>query len=519
MRAMGRFAPNLVASAAGFGVTALIGLWFTPYLIRQLGVASYGLVPLATTVTSYLAVFILVLNAAVGRNLIVALERGDLEEASRVFNTSLFGTILIVLALAAVGFGLATQVSRLFQVPPGEEQQFMWLSVLTVASFLVTQLGAPFSLTLYARNRYDLRNCLNIAANGVKVGVPVILFALLKPSVLAVGLGLLASGFVLLGGHIAGWRFLIPALRIRIRDFGWQQMIAQMAMSVWLVVGHMGNLIMLNVDLIVANRVLGALVAGQYAAVMTWSTALCSYGFMVGRIFGPKITALFARDDRTGMAVYAQRSVKFAGLMIALPVGLVCGLAKPLLHVWLGPEAEHLAPLVMLMTIHLSVNLGTQPLTNVQVATYRMRLPAFIGLAAGVLNVALAVLLSGPAGWGAYGVAAAGAIALTAWYLIFLPLHVAHILGRPWREFYRDKLSVAAATLILAALGWLCSRMFVLDSWVEVIGASAILAAVFALATYALLLTSGERRAVWAMLRIRAIQRERVSRSGGSVDS
>lgn len=503
----GRFVPNLVGSAAGFGITVLIGLWFTPYLIRELGVATYGLVPLATTVTSYLGILTLTLNAAVSRNLTISLERGDLEEATRVFNTSLFGSLGLVAILAGPGVWLASRADDFFSVPPGQGQQFVWLSLCVLGAFLVTTAGTPFSVTMYARNRYDLRNVLNILANGVRVGIPVALFALLRPTVVAVGVGVLVSSVVLFGGYVLAWRALIPSLRVRVRSFRWQTVRLQMTMSVWLVVAYGATLLLLSIDLVVANRVLGPVAAGEYAAVMTWSTFLRSYASTVGGIFGPRITALFARDDKAGLATYAQRSAKFVGIMIALPVGLVCGLSRPLLHVWLGPQAEGLAPLMMLMTIHLSVNLGTQPLQNVQVATNRMRVPALVGLAAGLVNVILAVVLSGAAGWGMYGIAAAGAFVLTAWNLLFLPLHVAHVIGQPRRQFYADKLPVAAATIVLTAAGWLLSHYLSLNTWAGVILVSLMLAAVYVAAAYRLLLTAEERAIALRLMRPRAARR------------
>ena len=54
---------NLAANFANFAFALLIGLWFTPYLIHNLGTASYGIIPLITQVTNYMAVATIVLNS------------------------------------------------------------------------------------------------------------------------------------------------------------------------------------------------------------------------------------------------------------------------------------------------------------------------------------------------------------------------------------------------------------------------------------------------------------------------
>ena len=60
-----------------------------------------------------------------------------------------------------------------------------------------------------------------------------------------------------------------------------------------------------------------------------------------------------------------------------------------------------------------------------------MRVPAIVTIVMGFGNLGLAILLAGPMGWGLYGVAAAGAIALTAKNLIFTPLYARARSGSP----------------------------------------------------------------------------------------
>src|SRR4051812_795311 len=71
-----RLSINIVANVLGFAVTTAVGIFLTPYLIRHLGVAAYGVIPLATTVSSYLTIVTLVVNAAVARFITVSLQRG-----------------------------------------------------------------------------------------------------------------------------------------------------------------------------------------------------------------------------------------------------------------------------------------------------------------------------------------------------------------------------------------------------------------------------------------------------------
>ena len=99
----GRLLTNLVWNFADFVTAVAAGLWFTPYLIRSLGTDVFGLVPLATMIVGYLAVVTVGLNAAVGRNLTIAVEAGQHDKANRVFNTSLWGGIVLSAVLIIAG--------------------------------------------------------------------------------------------------------------------------------------------------------------------------------------------------------------------------------------------------------------------------------------------------------------------------------------------------------------------------------------------------------------------------------
>jgi len=265
-------------------------------------------------------------------------------------------------------------------------------------------------------------------------------------------------------------------------------------MGGWIVINQIGSLLYLSIDLIVVNKILGAEAGGQYGALLIWSTNLRALAGVLAGVFAPTIISLFAQQDIQGLASYCQQAIKFVGLMIALPIGLICGLAQPLLRVWLGPAFEPLAPLLMLLTIHLCVNLSVLPLFNIQVATNKVRLPGILTCVMGAGNLGLALLLVGPFGWGMYGVAAAGVCMLTAKNIVFTPLYGAYILGLGYKTFYRKIFPVVGATLGLAGVGWWLAQGLQLSTWLG-LGLSGIgLASVFVPVTYRFLLTDEERR-------------------------
>jgi membrane protein EpsK len=498
--AKGRFSVNVAANVANFVVSTLLGLWFTPYLIHHLGVAAYGLIPLATTVTSYLGLFTLALNGAVGRFLTIAIEQNDNAAANRIFNTSLVGSAMIVLVLLAPTLWLSTHAQWFFNVPEGYGQQFSWLFLCTIGMFLLSTLSSAFSVSSFCRNRFDLSNAVSVVTSLVRIGVVVALFTLYVPAVWHIGAGMVAAGALTIVGSVLIWRHLTPMLKIRPRLFSTEALRHLVGTGGWMAVNQIGTLLYLSIDLIVVNKLLGPKAGGHYGAVMQWSALLRGIAGTVAGVFAPTIFTFYAHQDLSGLVRYARQAVKFLGLVIALPIGLICGLSQPLLHVWLGPEFASLAPLMSLMTIHLCVNLCVLPLFNIQIATNNVRLPGIVTCVMGVMNLGLALLLAGPVGWGMYGVAAAGAIMLTAKNLIFTPLYAARILGLGYWTFYRETIPAIVITVVLAAAGRAMSLFYSVQSWPGLIAAGMVLSCFYMAIAYFVLLSKQERAAALRMV-------------------
>src|SRR5689334_11822125 len=90
----GRFSLNLFASFANLGLSGVVGVWYVSFLVRNLGPAAYGLIPLAATLTSYLSLVTLGINMAMARSLTIALEQSDHRRANQVFNTALAASLV-----------------------------------------------------------------------------------------------------------------------------------------------------------------------------------------------------------------------------------------------------------------------------------------------------------------------------------------------------------------------------------------------------------------------------------------
>jgi membrane protein EpsK len=500
-RPRGRLVGNLATNIASFMVSTLLAMFLTPYLLRHLGVAAYGLIPLATTAVTYLQVLTTATTGAVGRYLTIAVERNDVEEANRVFTSALYSSVATMLLLLPLALWASWHADWFFVVPPGYKEPFSILLLCTFGMFVLTRIGGVFGASAFSRNRIDLGNSISIVGQMARVATIVLLFTLMAPAVTHVGVGMLVVGISSLIGSVLVWRHLMPGLRIAPRHFSWQTMRQMSGTSGWMVVSQVGAMLYLGIDLIIVNRMIGPVAAGQYGAILIWSTMLRSVSATITSVFAPTVIALYARGDIQAVARYVRQVVKMLGLLIALPIGLVCGFSEPLLRLWLGEEFVPLAPLMSLLTVHLCVNAGVGPLFSVNHATNRVRVPGIVTCVGGVLNLGLAILLAGPVGWGMYGVAAAGAIMLTAKNALFTPIYAAHVLGVPPMTFMRETWGPNAALLALVGVSWLMARTLPIHGLAALVGVCCAIAAVYALVVYRLALTADERNILLRVIR------------------
>src|SRR6185503_3545608 len=119
-----RFALNVAANGCYFALNLVIGFWYVPYVIHQLGVAVYGLIPLSNSVINYLGVLTVAVSGAVGRYVTIDAARGDWEGANRTFNTFLFSSLALAAAVTLPMVGVAAVAPRVFNVPAGQESSF-----------------------------------------------------------------------------------------------------------------------------------------------------------------------------------------------------------------------------------------------------------------------------------------------------------------------------------------------------------------------------------------------------------
>jgi membrane protein EpsK len=488
-----RFLVNVSSNVLLIFAQIAVTLWLTPYLIGYLGIAAFGIIPLVNSVTSYMAVLTTALNSSVSRFLAIDLGQGDRIAANKTFNTALLGLAGIILVLSPAVLIISFTFPDLFQVPPGYEKNASCLFAIVAVAFFVTVVGSNFAVSPFVHSRFLLSNLVNFAGLSARLGFIVILFSIFQAQLWYAGGGILFGAVVSFVGYVILWRKLTPELGIHIKAFDRTRLHSFLSMGGWVVVNMLGAMLLGRVDLIVVNAYFGAAMTGGYGSVSQFSLLMEYLVSAAAIAVRPVILIKYAQRDFVGLQRLASQAVKLLGLALALPVGLLCGFARPILMVWLGPSYDYLSNLLVVIVFHQSLNLSVRPLLDVQNAFNKVRWPGIATLLSGAASLGLAIFLAMWGKWGTTGVAIAVAAAWTAKNALYMPVYTARIMNLPWWAFLPTLSASVIGTFLVGSASYGLTLFRMPDDWLALVGSVAAVSVVYALGVWAIGLNRADR--------------------------
>ncbi|MGD0261305.1 MAG: hypothetical protein ABSD29_15945 [Verrucomicrobiota bacterium] len=443
---------NASTRFGAYFIALLVNLLATPYIIRQLGVESYGIVGVVNTMISYLGIATSSLTATVGRNATFAVERGEFEEASKEISTATFGLLRIFAIALLPVCSVSLFVERLIVIPQEVVPAVRVFFVLAVLSFIVTTLSGPLGAGMFVRNRLDLDSGCSLLRTLFFVALILVLFNVIGRNLIVYGLAVFASSAFLAVLYLVIHRRLLPGVRISRHSYDRSILRGILSLGGWVSVTQIGALLFLQTNLIVANRVLGTKEAGQLAAIGIIPLHLRVLGGLVSSLFGPTQTALAAKSDWQALAKYLLRSVRLVTLFFALLIGVFCGSAADVLRLWLGREFAPLAPVAVVLTAYLVLSLGSSPTQTAALALGRVKVPALVMVIMGIGNVSLSVYVAH--GMGLMGIAIVLCVTLFLYNAVFVPWYISRACQMSLRSYWAVQCTGVLAFLAISLVSY-----------------------------------------------------------------
>lgn len=487
---------NLIANSLYFALNAIIGMLLVPYFIDSIGVASYALVPLATSITSYVNLVVQSLNTSVSRYLTIDLQKKEFKKANITFNTALFGTLGIIILMLPLVVLVSYYAPEFFKIPENQESAARILFFGVIGAVLLRSWSSNFGVSLFAYNRLDLMNLVNAINTLVQIGLIILLFELFSPNLIYIGVSYFIGSIAAFIATIFFSRKINPHLKVNIRDFRRSKVKEITEMGGWVIINQIGSLLFLQIDLIVVNKLFGTVAGGEYSIAFTWSMLLRTIASMLIGVLTPVILTYYAKEKINELVNLSKSAVKLTGIAMALPIGYICGFAPQLLSLWVGPEFVKLSPLMVLMLSHLIINLPVTPLFAINVSYNKVRIPGILTFFMGIGNFLLAIIIPYLTGWGYYGVAVAGAIMLTLKNALFTPWYATKVLGISPTTFISSILPGIFSMFMIAGISSIISHYLQISGLLSLIIYGIILTVIYLSVIWIFGLKEAERQSV-----------------------
>jgi membrane protein EpsK len=499
---------NVFTNILAVFVGAAVNIWLTPYLIRKLGLEVYGMIPLVISFIAYLNLFTMSISSSVSRYVAICTGRGETEKGNRYLSSAMVALLVLCGALMIPVAVISINFAKIFQVPCGHETSSGWLFFYVMLAGALLALAGPYQVSTFVRHRFDLNNAVAIGTKVLRLVVTVACFTWLAPSLeyFGVAYGLMALAFLLSVAVLT--RILTPEFRISLRDFDTGAIKEMGRMTGWITVNQVGAVLYISVSFIIINLCLGPEEVGRYGPVAQLAVLLSTLGEALSNVFVPIAFEYIARDHMSALVVQLQRAIKFLGLIMGFAVGIMCGLAEPILKRWLGAAFTDLTPLVWLLIGPWLVSIAVRPTFAIFRGLDKIKVPGLVTCAGGIVNVCVSIIFIRFTSLGIYGVALALLICLAGKNLLFTPIYASAITGSSTFAFIKGFVPGTVMALAVAMASMFISSRYDLATLPRLLATTTVLFAPYAVVCYFIFMTAEERRLAWSLLLRRGIPRD-----------
>lgn len=376
-------------------IQIVVGILYTPLMIRLLGQNDYGLYNIAASVIAYLGV----LNLGFGSAYMRFYSRyNQIESKREVANLNgMFLEIFIILGVVAVvaGIFLAFNVNLIFgpSLNLNELVTARTLMIILVINLAFSFPSIIFTTYIQANEQFIIQNLLVILN---QITTPLVILPLLFMGMGSVGV-VLGTTFVNIVVNIATIFFAINKLNMEIsfKEFDWNLFKEMSNFSFFIFINLIVDQINNNVDKTILGRYQGTVAVAVYSVGANLNTYYSQLSTSISSVFIPRVHRMATINSRpqeiTDLFIRVGR-VQF--ILLSLICSGFIFFGKAFINLWAGPGYEqsyYVAVILMTsITIPLIQNLGIE----IQRAYNKHQFRSWLYIVMAVVNILVSIPLS-----------------------------------------------------------------------------------------------------------------------------
>lgn len=426
----------------------VIGLSYTPYMLRMLGKSEYGLYSLAASIIAYLTVLDLGFGNAIVRYTAKFRAEGKVREQQEMFGMFLVLYVGVGLLVVAGGLLLTLNVESIFSANMTPEEVHRTRIMLWLMTF---NLAFTFPMSIWgsimtAYERFVFQRMVSITRSVLN---PLVMVALLAVGYKAVAMVVVTTIFNVLT-LVINYAYCRRKLRVKIRfgrfNPGFLKEVA--VYSFWIFLNAIMDRIYWSTGQFVLGIFRGAAAVAVYAVAIQLQQIYMMFSTAVSGVFLPRVTAMVAtgKDDRAISDLFIRTGrIQYAILALILSGFVLFG--QPFIRLWAGAGYEEAYVIALLFFVPLTVpliqNLGIVILQARNQMKFRSVLYVLIAIASLGLSIPMTKVHGG------IGCAVATALALTLGQIIIMNIYYQRSQRLDMLRFWGEigKMSVIPALL------------------------------------------------------------------------
>jgi O-antigen/teichoic acid export membrane protein len=440
-----------VLSYVSIGLSNVMGLLFTPFLLRMLGQSEYGLYSLVASVVAYLTIMDFGFGNAIVRYTAKYKALGKTEE-----QYSLFGMFFLlycgigVLALLT-GIGLYLNVDNLFNksMSPMELDKARIMMLLLVFNLAFTFPLSVFGSIINAYENFVFQKLINI---GRVLIYPCIMIPFLLTGHKAITVVVVTTILNILTLLMNYW-YCRKKLKIQLHfhKFEWGLLKEISGYSFFIFLNYLVDRIYWSTGQFVLGIIAGTTAVAIYAIAITFQTYYMSFSTAISNVFLPKITTMVTNNcsdkDVSDLFIKTGR-VQFIIMSFILSGFILFG--QTFINLWAGngyKDSYIIALIIMVpLTLPLIQNLGITILQAKNQQKFRSILYIIISILSLGISIPLAKI------YGGIGCAIGTSLALTAGNIIIMNIYYYKKVNINIPLFWSEIFKMAIPVIIITAI-------------------------------------------------------------------
>ena len=484
---------NMIASV-------LLGLVYTPFVLRFLGQSEYGIYTLANSLIAYLAILDLGFGNTLVRYTARAREQGQSE--SSIYGMFLEFYSVIALVALVVGAILYRHMDSFFSTSftDAEVVILQRIYLILLANTVISFPASVFSSIIRSHEKFIFANGINLIQN---VSRHVINLVVLYLGFRSVAFAVISLIFTIVLAVINLW-FCFHKLHVKIRfsRFSWKFYQEVFIYSFFILINIIVDQLYSSTDNVILGKLCGSAVVAVYGIGMVFQTYFTQFSTSIAGVFLPHISKLVVRPDgmKEVSKIFVQvGQLQFTILSLVLIAYIVFG--QQFIYLWAGPgyeDAYYIALIIMIPSlIPLSQNIGISVLQ----ANNKHGVRSMMYLSIAILNVIVTIPLS--MYFGGIGAALGTALGNLLGQILFMNWYYYKKASLDIPGYWKTILTVLVKSVPVFALFWLINRLIPYNGWVGLIGKGAVAMIAAAPYYYLAMLDADRKKMVRSFLKLR----------------